>query len=240
MAGKEAIECDLKLLREGLRLLEQTADYAGTFRKQERVDGILDPGSLIQVKGRHEPFSLYLRWLEGDKGRELLYVENERDGEMLVKLGGLRGRFLPTLKIDPNSEEVRQRVRHHVSHLSILNLTRQVLEHCEQDLTRHAGIRCELHAKNAKEPIRVMTEYANPETGGEYRKALHFIDRATLLPVKILTYGWPQPDQDFPAAELDAETLLEHYEYSDLQFDLPLGNADFDENNPQYSFHPRR
>jgi Protein of unknown function (DUF1571) len=235
--GKAALECNLNLLREGLRLLEQTSDYAGTFRKQERVNGVLDNGSLIQVKGRHRPLSLYLKWLEGDVGRELLYVENERDGEMLVKLGGLRGRFLPTLKFHPDSEQVRERVRHHVSHLSILNLTKQVIEHGERDHQRFTGLQCELLANDGGDLIRMTTNYDSPAAGGEYRKAMHFIDRGTLLPVKILTYGWPDTGQAVSAEDLDAETLLEHYEYSDLQFDVPLGDEDFREDNREYAFH---
>lgn len=240
LEGQEALICDLELLREGLRLLEQTADYTGTFRKQERIDGVLDQGSLIQVKSRHEPLSLYLKWLEGDTGRELLFVENERGGEMLVRLGGIRGRLLPALKIDPNGELALQKVRHHISRMSILNLTRHVVEHCERDAKRPSGVQCELYAENAEEPIRVVREYDSPKAGGEYRKAMHFIDRGTLLPVKILTYGWPEEGRRISKEELDAETLLEDYEYSDLQFDLPLSDEDFSEHNSQYSFHRRR
>jgi hypothetical protein len=240
LQGKEALLCDFELLREGLRLLEQTADYTGTFRKQERIDGVLDKGSLIQVKSRHEPLSLYLKWLKGDTGRELLFVKNERDGEMLVRLGGIRGRLLPALKIDPDGDLARQKVRHHISRVSILNLTRQVVEHSERDLHQSAGVRCELLAEDSEKPIRVIREYESPKVGGDYRKAMHFIDRGTLLPVKILTYGWPEEGETIPQEELDAETLLEDYEYSDLQFDLPLSDEDFSEHNPGYSFHRGR
>jgi hypothetical protein len=236
LEGIAALKCDLRLLREGLRLLEQTADYTGTFRKQERVNGVLDEGSLITVKGRHQPFSLYLKWLEGDVGRELLYVEDQNDGEMLVRLGGLRGRFMPTLKLDPDGDLVRDKVRHHVSHLSILKLTRQVVEHREQDIEKLAGIRCEMQAANAGEWIEVSTFYETPEAGGEYRKSMHCIDRETLLPVKVQTYGWPELGQKIPADKLDDETLLEHYEYSDLRFDHNFGDEDFHENNPQFRF----
>lgn len=243
LRGQAALECDLRLLTEGLRLLEQTANYSGTFKKQERVDGILDAGSVIQVKGRHQPMSLYLKWLKGDVGRELLWVENERDGEMLIRLGGIRGRLLPALKLDPNGEMAREKVRHHISSVSILNLTRKVVAHSKNDQELTSGLECELiaHADSeAGDMIRVTTKYKSPEIGGEYRKTIHHIDRHTLLPVKILTYGWPDAGQEIPAENLDAETLLEDYEYSDLQFDHAFTEMDFNENNPDYNFHKRR
>ena len=40
------------------------------------------------VKVRHEPFSIYLKWLSGEVGREVLYVDGANDGEMFVRSGG--------------------------------------------------------------------------------------------------------------------------------------------------------
>jgi hypothetical protein len=243
LQGKAALECDLMLLKEGLRLLEQTENYSGTFKKQERVNGILDEGSIIQVKGRHQPMSLYLKWLKGDVGRELLWVEGERDGEMLVRLGGIRGRLLPALKLNPDGETAREKARHHISSVSVLNLTKKVVAHSEKDQTLISGIESELIASlpsEAGDYIRVTTKYASPDIGGEYRKTIHHIDRKTLLPVRILTYGWPDEGQDIPAESLDTETLLEDYGYSDLQFNHAFTAMDFSEQNPAYCFRKGR
>lgn len=238
--GQAALECDLRLLKEGLRLLEQTKNYSGKFTKQERINGILDAGSVIQVKGRHEPVSLYLKWLKGDVGRELLWVEGERNGEMLVRLGGIRGRLLPALLLNPDGDAAKEKVRHHVSSVSILNLTRKVVAHCEQDQALTKDIECELIANASSEAgdfIQVTTRYKTPDIGGEYRKTIHNIDKHTLLPVRVITYGWPDEGQEIAAENLDAETLLEDYEYSDLKFDHPFTDLDFNENNPDYKFH---
>ena len=85
-----------------------------------------------------------------------------------------------------------------------------------------------------------VLEVDSPEVGGEYRKTMHWIDRQTLLPVRILTHGWPDEGQTIAAKDLDAETLLEDYEYSDLKFDHAFTDLDFSEENPAYSFRKRR
>ena len=242
--GRMALECDLKLLHEGLRLLGNTSDYTGTFYKHERINGVLDHGSLIQVKSRHEPLSLYLKWLQGDTGRELLFVEGQHDDEMLVRLGGIRGRLLPVLKIDPDGEQAREKIRHHVSHVSLLKMTRRVVEFRKQDLNRLPGMTCELIVKPAGDEsgrLLCKTEYESPSVCAEYRKTIHLLDPGTLLPVTIKTYGWPEgkADRNLTAEELDEATLLEHYSYSDLRFNRQLADKDFDRNNPDYNLHRR-
>ncbi len=242
--GRMALECDLKLLHEGLRLLEHTSDYTGTFYKHERINGVLDNGSLIRVKSRHEPLSLYLKWLEGDTGRELLFVKGQHDDEMLVRLGGIRGRLLPVLKIDPDGEKAREKIRHHVSHVSLLKMTRRVVEFREQDMKRLPNMTCDLIVKPAGDEsgcLLSLTEYASPRVCAEYRKTIHRLDPGTLLPVTIKTYGWPEAeaDQNLSAEELDEATLLEHYSYSELRFNQQLADKDFDRNNPDYNLHRR-
>ncbi len=242
--GREALECDLKLLHEGLRLLKQTSDYTGTFYKHERINGVLDHGSLIEVKSRHKPLSLYLKWLEGDAGRELLFVEGQHDNEMLVRLGGIRGRLLPVLKIDPDGEQAREKIRHHVSHVSLLKMARTVVAFREQDLNRLPNMTCELIVKPAGDDagcLLCVTEYESPSVCAEYRKTIHLLDPGTLLPVTIKTYGWPLGESalKLTGEALDAETLLEHYSYSQLRFNQQLADKDFDRNNPDYNLHRR-
>lgn len=242
LQGEEALQYNLKLLRAGYEQLQKTRNFAATFHKQERVDGILDEGSQIQVFSRHEPMSFYMKWLKGDVGRELLYVKGENDSEMLVRLGGIRGRLLPIFKVDPDGETARERTRHHLYHMNLLNFTQTVIDHCEQDLKRLSDLKCELIVEGhgeGKEWICVSTKYKKPDVAGEYRKTIHFIDRQTLLPLKVKTYRWPQEGQSFSADELDAGTLLEDYSYADLHFDLPLTDEDFSQDNPKYNFVKR-
>ncbi len=48
-----------------LAFLQQTPDYTAQFTKQELVAGELTEEQSIYVKIRHQPFSIYLKWLTG-------------------------------------------------------------------------------------------------------------------------------------------------------------------------------
>jgi hypothetical protein len=71
-----AMEHHIALLEVGRHRLEKMNDYSATFTKQERVDGDeLQDVQTTEVKLRHHPFSLYMKWIKGgDVGREVLLV----------------------------------------------------------------------------------------------------------------------------------------------------------------------
>src|SRR5581483_3428109 len=59
--------------------------YSLTLRKQERIDGELQPVEIIQVHARDRPHSVFFKWLEGArKAVRVVYVEGENDGKMLA------------------------------------------------------------------------------------------------------------------------------------------------------------
>src|SRR5260221_10550891 len=85
-----ALKLHVALLELGQQRLEHFPDYTATFIKQERVDGAdLQELQTIQLKIRHKPFGVYMKWLEGgDVGRELLFAEGQYDDKLQVRLGG--------------------------------------------------------------------------------------------------------------------------------------------------------
>ena len=53
---------------------------------------------MTELKIRHTPFSVYMKWHEGtDIGREVLFIEGQLDDKLLVSPGNV----LPTVKLDP-------------------------------------------------------------------------------------------------------------------------------------------
>ena len=102
--SRVALQLHLALLELGKTRIEKSPDYTATFVKRERLDGEdLQEMQTMQLKLRHKPFSLYLKWQEGgDVGREILYVDGQHEQRMLVHPGGLKGKLLPDLKLEPN------------------------------------------------------------------------------------------------------------------------------------------
>src|SRR5262249_11735785 len=124
--SRVALQLHVALLDLGKHRIEDFPDYTATFLKQERVDGVLRDLETIQLKLRHKPFSVYMKWLEGgDEGRQVLFVEGQNDDKLQVRLGGIKSR-LPVVKLKPTDSLAMQESRHPITEMGLLELTSQV------------------------------------------------------------------------------------------------------------------
>jgi len=237
--GREALMLNIEILRRGYENLQQIPTYTATFFRQERVDQRVHPAQVMQMKVRHQPFSVYLKWLVGSKGREVLFVDGQRENRMLVKLGGWKSRLIPSLKIEPDGAVAMRDSRYPVTDIGLLNLCRKLLNHRQRDLERGDAVVCCLR-QDALHDDRVCyvfeLEYTTPQFG-QYRRSVQYIDKQWELPVSIQNFTWPAED----CAVCDDETtLLESYSFSDLRFNGQLPDSAFDRKNSQYGFYSRR
>lgn len=239
LQGRWALRFNLLLLEKGAEQFKNVANYTATFLKQERVDGSICDPQVMELKLRHRPFSVYMRWFVGDKGREVLYVDNENDGKMLVKLGGLKGRLLPVMRLDPNGSMALRESRHAITNVGLLNLARKIITYRRQELEAGVRIRCVMTDDQSfdKRPCYCfVVEYPDQETSNVYRKSVQYIDKELSLPVCIKNYTWPDTADEANADHLDELTLVEHYQYSDIRLNSALSDTDFDVANSDYHF----
>jgi Protein of unknown function (DUF1571) len=236
LSNRAALLFQLMLLERGIQKLDKLADHTATFYKRERVDGRMGEPQVMQIKVRHKPFSVYMTWLTGDKGRELLYVEGKYDGKMLVKLGGVKGRLVPTLKLDPNGSQAMAESRHPVTNAGLLNLAKKVADYRRKDLKQKAAVKCRLfedQVLNDRKTYCFVIEYPNAAASKVYRKSVIFVDKEWLVPVCVQNFGWPDGSA-VEAAKLDKETLLEDYRFSSIHLDQKLADSHFDRYNEKY------
>ena len=126
-------------LKAGRERFSHIPGYTATLVKQERIGDWLSDEASFGVKVRHQPFSVFMKWQSGDDtGKEVLYVDGVDDGQLLVRLGGLKGRILPALKIDPFGSLALQHSRYPITKLGILALTDTLIE--RRELEMHDGI----------------------------------------------------------------------------------------------------
>jgi hypothetical protein len=180
-----------------------------------------------------------MKWLNGDEGREILYVAGENDGEMLVKLGGLRGRLLPALNIDPQGAVALRECRHPATEVGLLHMTRRMIGYRRRDVADPAGIVCQVIPDCEFQQQRcdcVVIEYDRPEHSPAYRKTLHYFDHQTQVPVLVKSYGWPEAVEGADPARLDETTLVEQYAYTNLRLNAGLAEREFERDNPRYAF----
>lgn len=215
--------------------LEATPGYTATLRRQERVKGKLGPTMTLQMKVRHRPFAVYLKFLDHDAGKEVIYAEGFHDNHLIGHGGGLTRLLLPYLKTPPNSALAMAGNRHPVTDAGLLNLTRRLVHFRRMDLEdEEAGtVLDRVTDEQGRTYLRSVHTHPRyqPERPFAYVEVLY--DPQTKLPVQITGYDWTAP-----GAPDDPENRIlgERYRYDDLTLDAPLTDRDFDPTHPDYNF----
>ena len=231
-----ALFVNVAMLEKAEAVLAGLPGYTATFSKQEVVADELTDEQVMQVKIRHEPFSVYMKWVTGHKGRQLLYVKGQNENRMLVKLGGWKKK-LPALKLDPSGSMAMKESRYPITKAGLLELVRESLAIRRGDLARSEGIRCRLIENqefDGRPCYGFVVEYAGPGASKRYRKTEMLIDCKLGVPVVVRNFNWPTMGTN--AADLDAETLVECYTYRNIKFQREVARGDFDRGNKAYRF----
>src|SRR5690606_15450563 len=116
------IDPALDLLRECQKNAESIQGYSATFIKQEVVGNKLGPETYMHAKFRTEPFSVYLKWLHPQVGKEAIYVEGANQNKILTHGTGLSKALTGVVEIDPDSRVARQDSRYSIRELGIRKL----------------------------------------------------------------------------------------------------------------------
>ncbi len=239
LTGRWALMMQTMLLEKGLASFRSVSDYTATLHKQERIGGTLGEVQHVIVKMRHQPFSVYMKWKTFDKGRELIYVEGQNDGNLLVQPGGWKGRLTGTLSLDPHGRMAMSESRHPITEIGLARLAEKLLKYSYINIKRPNGWRCEMHASQkvqGRDCYLFVMKYNSPQVNETYRKSLQYIDKELSLPVRVVNYGW---GQETDPETIDEQTLIESYTWSDIRIDQRLASGDFDETNANYRFRRR-
>jgi len=226
--------------KKSLARMQSIKDYSALLTKRERVGGRLLDYQFLYARIRHEPFSVYLRFLGPSdlRGREVIYVAGRNNGNLLAhepagKKGvlGIVGNLIGTTPLAPTSALAMLGNRYPITEIGMLNLTRRLVEVGEQDM-RHQEADAKYYG-NAKVNDRaceawVFTHPARREYF-RFHRAEVFIDKELDLPIRYASYDWPAKAGDSPV-------LLEEYTYSKIKLNNGFTDLDFDIKNAQYDF----
>jgi hypothetical protein len=238
---RQILRSALSLLENGRERLKSINHYTATFIKQERVGDDLTEGDVTEIKVRHEPFGVYMKWVETDAGQELLYVDGVNDGKILIKQVGWKSRLLPLISLDPHCVLAMSQSRYPVTQMGLLRLVETLITDRRGDLERDADLKCQLFDDefcHDRACYRFVLEYGSPKVSATYRKSDLFIDKELSVPIKIANFTWPESDwgADWGCEEMDDQTLIEYYSYCDLALGAKLSDLDFDRSNQEYGF----
>ncbi|MEZ6136837.1 MAG: DUF1571 domain-containing protein [Pirellulaceae bacterium] len=221
---------------------ENIIDYSAIMIKRERVGGVLGEHEFMGIKVRNRkidngqlktPFSVYMAFLRPAtvKGREVIYVENQNDGNIVAHEGGMKGRFLPTVNLPPTGMMAMRGQRYPITDMGIENLVTKLIEKGERDRARDE---CDVQfSKGAKVGGRscTMLTVTHPVERPyfDFHVAEIFIDDEMQVPVRYAAYVWP--------TTLGGEKiLLEEYTYQNIKLNVGFADIEFDRRNPKYNF----
>jgi hypothetical protein len=217
---------------EALEKLADIEGYTYTLRKQERVDGVLLKPQTLNTKIRHEPFSVYLRFIAPAdvEGKEAIYIEGANDGHLLGHGVGLQG-LLGTQKLDPRGTIAMMGNRNPITDSGMKNLLTKLKKMFERENFD------ELYEVRQGEPSEVDQRPCHSFEVHNIRrqddlplaKSVTTFDDEWRLPVRFQRYYWPSPTASEPY-------LIEDYTYLKVNLEAKVSDKDFDPENPEYDF----
>lgn len=227
----------VELLEKGYGFLKQRRDYTTMLVKQEVVQGRLLDEQRILMKCRHEPFSVYLEWHQGDVGREVIFVEGKNNGRMIAHDGGWKSR-IPAFLLEPDCSLAMSDARYPITTAGLMGLVQTMLAVHKDDLTNTTVATC-THVSDGEfegRPCHVFeTTHKSRDISPTYRKSITHIDKEWNIPCSSKHYEWPKDGVE--GDEADDATLIESYQFTEVQFDQSLSDRDFDATNSEYNFH---
>ena len=233
IAYPPAIAEAIGTVEASLKALETVSDYACVLVKRERIDGRLSGYEHLSIKLRHEPFSVYVRYLSPDRvrGQEAIYVHGHNENRLLAHPNGLKGRFVRTVRLDPLGKWAMEGNRYPVTDLGVKRMAESWLKEAHRDVK---FVQCDAKtmpgAKLDGKPCTcVELTRRQRHRDVPYQMTRLYIDPEMQLPVRYEAYEWSSSPSGAPV-------LAEEYTYRELEPNLRFANRDFDVGNPEYGF----
>ncbi len=233
----------LQIARGSLANIQQNiADYSAILIKRELISGSLTEHEYMGIKVRNRkytngvlttPFSVYMAFLKpaAVKGREVIYVENQNNGNIVAHEGGMKGRFLPTVNLDPLGMMAMRGQRYPITDVGLENLVVKLIEKGERDRQRE---QCEVKFQQGakvgdRDCTMLSVKHCDQRPYFDFHIAQIFLDNELNIPVRYCAYDWPPATGGNPV-------LLEEYTYMNIKTNIGLTDADFDQENTKYNF----
>ena len=212
--------------------LKTVAGYTATFRKQERIGGVLGPEQTMAMKIRHHPFAVYLKYLSPNAGKEVVYAEGHHDNKIIAHSGGMARFLVPRLAVLPDHPLALADSRHAITEAGLANLTDKLLGFRRMDLDDPDAetILDRVTDANGRPWLRSLHTHPHCDGRRPFARVEILYDPETRLPLRIDNYDWPAPGHE---GEL---LLAERYIYEDVDLGAVLTGLDFDPANPAYAF----
>jgi len=211
-------------------------DYTAIMQKQENIGGDVQEAQVMEVKVRHEPFSVYIKFVYPRRllGQQAIFVKGQNNNKLIAHGVGFQ-RVAGTQHLDPEGFFAMQGNKYPITEIGILNLVDKLLEVGQRDIKfGECDVRYFEDVKvGSGDTARVCTEIRVTHPVRRPHFMFHvariFVDKELNLPIRYESYDWPRREGETPQ-------LIEVYTYRDLKINVGLTDADFDHKNAAYAF----
>ena len=213
--------------REALKGIK---DFEAEFMKRELI-GRKVLKTTMNLKLRHEPFSVYLKFQDLNAGREVIYVEGRNKNNLWVHEAGIKS-IVGTLSLPPTGPDAMADNRHPVTMIGLQTMLDKVIKQWE-DEAKFGEVKTQKYptAKlpSGEECVAYEALHPTPRTQFKFHITRLWIDKKSGLAVRIEQHAFPQAGDKSPP-------LIEEYTYSKIKTNVSLTDRDFDTKNPSYAF----
>lgn len=219
----------LQLGTASLKALESVKDYSATFTKREQIGRKLVDAQM-EMKLRHEPFSVYMKFVKPVAGREVLYVDGENNNKIKAHDVGIAG-LAGTLSLDVDGSFAMADNRYPITMAGMQTMAAQILEQWLGQI-KLSGVNVNFYPKariGQTACKAIETSHRAPSPGLKFSKTRLYVDASTNFPIRVQQYDFPKKGQQ------DAQ-LVEDYLYTNIKTNLGLTDADFSTANKKYNF----
>jgi hypothetical protein len=233
LEGPAAVAKCREMLAAANAKLAGVPTMSAVFHKQERIDGKMQGVNVMELKVRHEPLSIYMKWRSPDAGQQLIWRDGHHDGKILVSPVGWKKKVMPLAKLDPTGDMAMSFSKRPVQNAGVWVFADRLAALLEEELIRDPGVKVRMTEGDeiSGRPCALFTfENAAPSEAARFQKILIYIDQVLGVPVACEYYRFNE-DGTKPEPELE-----ESYLFEDLVLGVELSDADFDHANPSLQF----
>ena len=228
---KHPLFIPLQMAYKASEQLKEIEDYECIFTKRELLGKKLLK-STMKLKFRDEPFSVYLKFIDNNPGREVLFVKGQNSNNLLVREAGVKGAILGVVPLAPTGPDALAENKYPVTSIGIKQLLGTVIKQWEAE-GKFSGTSAQKRPNSKLPTGEVCTVYEavheKPYKDFKFHTTRLWIEDKTGLAIGVQQLGFPGKNDTQPP-------MVEEYFYSNLKTNLKLTDTDFDKNNPNYAF----
>jgi Protein of unknown function (DUF1571) len=234
-AAANQLEPFIQLARASRNAVAAAHDYEAVFTKKELVGRTMFDGRMV-IKLRHDPFSVYLRFIDQNNGREVMYAGPRYQFKMMAhEAPGTLSGMVGTVSLEPNSGRAMAEGRHPITQIGMGKMMDAVIQQWEAEAKYQDPQDPKVYYyPNAKlggsiECEGAITRHENPQHSFRFYETRVFFDKKSKFPIRLEQYGFPDRAHPQPY-------LVEQYIYTNIRVNVGLTDNDFDIRNRNYKF----